>query len=225
MISVKTFRSIFLALGLASASLFALSARAADEPPAKPAVPADASLKGPLATLARFKSAVYDVKLTNEQKAKIDPLFASAKDDLKSLESTADEKERAAKSRALLNKLKTDVSEELTNEQKLSVLKAMAPPGPGAMIDRIKEQLNNPEMKLTDEQKTKLDAVLDDTKAKLEDLKTQVKSGGGAKEASAKAHEILVEMRGKLTEILSPDQQAHLNGQPAPKGSDTNAPK
>ena len=220
MISINPFRSIFLALGLAGASFFAMPARAADEPPAKPAAAAEASPKGPQATLARFKSAVYDVKLTNEQKAKIDPLFVSAKADLRELETTADPKERATKSLAVLNRLKSDVSDVLTNEQKLTLIKAMAPPGPGAMIDRIKEKLNSPEMKLTDEQKTKLDAVLDDTKAKLETLRTQVKSGGIAKEASAKAKEILVEMRSKLTEILSPDQQAHLSGQPA-KGNET----
>jgi hypothetical protein len=215
MVLLKTLRSIFLAIGLAGASMVAGQVQAADEAPAKPAPAADASLKGPQATLAHFKSVVYDVKLSDDQKTRIDPLFASAKTDLKAAESIADEKERAAKSRQVLNKLKTEVSDVLTNEQKLAVVKAMAPPGPGVMIDRIKEQLHNPEMKLTDDQKTKVDVVLDDTKAKLEDLKSQVKAGAGAKEASAKAREILADMHGKLTEILSPDQRTHLNGQAA----------
>ena len=137
------------------------------------------------------------------------------------METTADPKERATKSLAVLNRLKTDVSDVLTNEQKLAVIKAMKPPGPGAMIDRIKEQLNTPEMKLTDEQKTKLNAVLDDTKAKLEDPENPGQNPAcRPRKHRPRQREILIEMRTKLTEILSPDQQAHLNGQPA-KGNET----
>ncbi len=186
---------------------------------AKPVQAEDAPLKtnsrGPQALLEKFKSAVYSQRVTDEQKAKLDPLFESAQTDLKAAEGASDKKEQAAKSKKIFDTLRADVSAVLTNEQKVQVAKAMAPPGPGAVIDRIKEQLYKPELKLTDDQRTKADQVLDDTKAKLEALMAEVKAGGkdAAKAAGPKAKEILDEMHKKLAEILPPDK---LNGgQPA----------
>ena len=196
----------------------------AEETPAQPPSPAKAE-PGTHTTstyLDRFKAATESLKLTEEQKPKIDNLFDTARKQIDSLDEKADPNEHAAKVGEIFAKLRKDVGDVLTNEQKLEIQKKLAPAGPGVMIDKIKAQLDKRELKLTDDQKKKVDEVLDDTKQKLTALRTQYPKGGP--EVRDKVRDILGDMRQKLTAILSPEQDEKLKSSTSTPSAETSKP-
>ncbi|HET6251854.1 MAG TPA: hypothetical protein VFE47_29485 [Tepidisphaeraceae bacterium] len=189
----KAFLAAFLAIALISACT--LTARASAE--------ADKGAAAGLAALDRFEATVRSLKLTEDQTPKIDKYFAAARADTKALADIADAAEREKKSRAISSKLRSQIGEVLTNPQKAELIKKMPPPvDTDAMIDRIKRDLNKPGSKLTEDQKTRVNAVLDDTKKKLDDIMANAKET--QVDPAPKVQEVLKDMKVKLTEILSP---------------------
>ena len=77
--------------------------------------------------------------------------------------------------------------------------------GPGVQLRRLGENLSK--LDLTPEQQDKTKALVEDMMTRLRELKENAKPGD---RPMAKVGEIMSDARGKLTEILTPEQQAKL---------------
>jgi len=207
MLGVKTMTSKLRLLALILAigqGMLISSALAADEKEGKPAP----SKELPAAsTFDVFKANVYSLKLTDDQKTKIDTLFDTAKSDLKAAEGDSDKAAAKQRVHEISQKLFKNVAATLTAEQNAQLKKLMqpAPPDYAATIDRIKKELSKPELKLTDDQRKKVFALLDDTKAQLQELEAKAKANGA--DVSAKVKSVLADMNAKLKKILTEDSK------------------
>lgn len=221
MVSAKTLRRVVLGMGLLVV-IWAAPAGAVDEPVAKPAPTTEPDGAGLMAFYDRFKAAVDAVKLSDDAQKKADAMFEAAHKDLKALEEISDRDEAKKKARAIFDKLRVDISTLLSEDQKQEIQKKLQGVGIATtlLIEKIKQQLSKPELKLTDEQKKQVDDVLDDTKRRLEELRAEAQGGG--KDVRGKLRDILQDMKEKLTKILSPDQLKGFTGGGAKPGT---APK
>jgi Spy/CpxP family protein refolding chaperone len=227
---------IFLCVSLALFTAPSIAGAAGDETPAAPASrPASFS---PQAFLARVRARMDELKLSPEQKTKIDDLFAKAGEDLKTI-AAGDVAERRQKIAQRLGELKEQVGAVLEPEQKeqmqkiLSAVRPAAGAGtrPAAGGDRMAKLRDSLEkLDMTPDQKTRVLAVLDDLRTKIADLRTQAQSGTPADEIREKGRAIMEDNRKKLIELLTPEQQEKLHelmqgDAPAKPASETPAAK
>lgn len=182
-----------------AAGLMAIGIAAGAQAPAGPRQAARQARLGvadvPLVVLERV------VKLTAEQKAKLEPIYTKLAEDRKALQpvrGAAPDPTAAQKRRDLTRAANTQIQAILTTEQKESLKKA----APELLMLRsagvplvVLEQL-----KLTDDQKTKIKAIVDDVLAKVKDLTPE--------ERRAKQRELMTEARAKVADILTADQKA-----------------
>jgi len=229
-------RRIWTAMLFATLAPCAL-ALAADAPPTPP-TPAPETRPnaagngaGAGALLERFVGKLDSLNLTPDQKTKIDALVDKAKEDFKALQADSqnlEPREKLQKFGARFKQLKEDIAAVLDPSQKEQFEKltpaagqgggagAGAGAGAGNIVQRIKEAIDK--LDLTPEQKPKVEAVLEDLKTKMADLRAQVQSGTSRDEIRQKAQAIREESRAKLMEILTPEQQAKLHELMQPQG-------
>lgn len=141
------------------------------------------------------------VKLTAEQKAKLEPIYTKLAEDLKALRPArggTPDPGAAQKRRDLSKEASTQIQAILTTEQKDALKKAVpellmlrSAGVPLVVLDQLK---------LTDDQKTKIKAIVDEVLAKVKDL--------SAEERRAKQRELMTDARAKVAEILTADQKA-----------------
>jgi len=81
-------------------------------------------------------------------------------------------------------------------------------PGPGMMINRLSENLGK--LGLSPEQQEKTDALLEDTKKQLMEIRDQLPPDADKRVAGEKMREVFGAARQKLQDILTPDQQEKL---------------
>jgi len=209
--------------------------RAADEPPkenppARPERPGGGDQPGrgpgaqggqrgqfgdPAAQLDRWKEAVGGLKLTDEQKPKVDAALATAKkgfDDLKA--NPPEGRERFTAMQKITTDLRTSVLAVLTDDQKKE-LEAKMPQrggfggrggaGGGGMLTYMKQNLE--QLGLSDEQKPKVEAAFKDAQEKLDAVMKEAQAGGDRAAIREKMTPITADLQKKLEEILTPEQK------------------
>lgn len=155
--------------------------------------------------LDRFQSIIDSLGLSDDQKLKAGILFDGARREMKKLDAKADPAALKEQTKAIYDKLRADIGEILTNKQKLEVIKKMLPPGPGQMIAKIKQSLQElPATKISDEQKKKAFEILDEAGKKLEEIRDDATDGG--KNIPERMNAVIKDMREKLSKALAPDQ-------------------
>ena len=173
---IGTLRAAVLGFGILIGA-GVVPAMAADKPatrptskPAKPTTnPTTRPTTKPTQTaLEKFKVNVDSLKLSDEQKPKIEALFTAAEASVKALP-TADPKDHTQKVTVILDKLRTDVADLLTADQDIALVKKVWSP---FLISKGKH-LHKPEMKLDEQQLKKVDDLIDNTLLKLEELSEQ----------------------------------------------------
>jgi len=173
---------------------------AADPPQTQPA-----RTDGPTSLLSRVKQAASSVKLTDEQKKRLDVMFKRAGNDLKS---TADKfkddaQARAKEAQAVLNKLQKDMSGLLNDDQKEEFKKKFESlRGAPGFLDRFATQLKS--MDLSEEQKEKIDKILTDARTAMEPLVEQARSG--SQEAREKLSDMFTDTLKKMEGVLNDEQ-------------------
>jgi Spy/CpxP family protein refolding chaperone len=173
---------------------------AADPPQTQPA-----RTDGPTSLLSRVKQAASSVKLTDEQKKKLDAMFQQAGTDLKSTTDKFkdDAQARAREGQAVLNKLQKDMGGLFNDDQKDEFKKKFQSlSGATGFIDRFANQLKS--MDLSEEQKKKLDQILSDARTTMEPLAEQARSG--SQEAREKLADSFTETLKKMEGVLSIQQ-------------------
>ena len=199
-----------LTFGLAS-----LPARAEDAKPAdKPAEAAPARPQCGRITLPQIlkiqRERLDRLNLTDEQKKKLDEIYANAEADLKK----AGEGDLQAFGTAMKT-VGEKTHEVLTDEQKAKLPTGRAATGgPGAaggpitnVIERLEKSLDK--LDLSADQKAKTAPVVADAKKKFEELRSQLQTGDRAA-MREKFKAAMDETRDKLKDILTPEQAAKL---------------
>jgi Spy/CpxP family protein refolding chaperone len=191
--------AMWVAMAIAFGALGTAS-RAGDPPQTQPARP-----DGPSSILSRVKQAAESVKLTNEQKKRLNTMFQRAGSDLTSTaEKFKDDAEtRTKEAQAVLDKLRQDMSKLLNDDQKEEFRKKYQSLGsPSGLLDRIATQLK--QMDLSDEQKKKIDQIMADARTEFEQLRDQARSG--SQEAREKLLDLFSDTLRKMESVLSPEQ-------------------
>jgi Spy/CpxP family protein refolding chaperone len=214
-------RVCLLALILIASPSLALAAPAPASRPAPQQPPAGA---GPGVMLDRTRQAIEQLRLTPEQKSKIDAIFKEARAELEQMKTqleSMDMRQRMAEAREFLDGLRADLAFVLTPEQreqmqqKLEQLREGGPgggpggggmPPPGMIAERLREAI--PKLMLSDEQATRVKELFDDLRPRADALRQQIEMGNA--DAREKARELAEESRQKLREILTPEQQETL---------------
>jgi Spy/CpxP family protein refolding chaperone len=195
----------------------------------------------PTTAVERLQAQVNELKLTDEQKPKLAEIFKSASTDAKALEKDLEGtqgRERMQKMQPFLQGLREKVTGVLDDAQKAELREKMPARrrgGPGAPGgggggggggafggEMFRENLKD--LDLTAEQQTKVDALLDESRAKMQALRGEAGgAGAGNTEGREKMRAALRETREKLDEILTPDQRTKLREKMAARRSEGGA--
>lgn len=195
----------------------ALPSQADDQPgDQKAANPASRPAGGGLqfSILQRLRSAVDELKLTDDQKGKIDKVFDDARSQLKEARDSAngDRQEAARKSRQVLTSLRENLMTALDDGQKaelrtkLQTLFTARGAGGGDLIARLRTALEK--LNLGGDQKRQIKDILESAEKKAKDLRE--KAQGGDQDAREKLGLILRDARQKIGEILTDHQKQQL---------------
>ena len=177
----------------------------------------------PGAMLDRARAALDELKLTPEQKTKVDTIFKEARAELEQMRTqleSMDVRERMAETREFFEGVRADLAFVLTPEQREQMQKKFeqmrqnaggagspgAMPPPGVLAERLREVL--PQLKLSGEQAQRVKELFDDVRPRADALRQQIETGDA--EARQKARELAEETRQKLREMLTPQQQEQL---------------
>jgi Spy/CpxP family protein refolding chaperone len=178
----------------------------------------------PQMMLDRSRAALDELKLTPEQKTKVDTIFKEARAELEQMRTqleSMDVRERMAETREFFEGVRADLAFVLTPEQRQQMQQkfeqirqnpgpggpgAGALPPPGVIAERLREVI--PQLKLSDEQAQRMKELFDDVRPRADALRQQVETGDAA--ARQKARELSEETRQKLRELLTPQQQEKL---------------
>lgn len=235
-----------LVAGCLLVGLATLPASADDtKPPEKPATPPTAvgnnGRPDPAQMLKLQRERLDQLNLTDDQKKKLDDLYAAASEDLKK----ADAGDRQAIVK-VMSDFREKIAGVLTDEQKAKMPQRGqgGAGGPGAgggprgnMADRLQAALDK--VDLSSDQKEKVKPIIDDVRKKFEELRSQLQ-GGDRAAMREKFTALMNDTRDKLKEILTPEQGEKLraalqagrpggapgapDGRPARPGTD-NPPK
>jgi Spy/CpxP family protein refolding chaperone len=183
-----------------------LSAGAEDtKPPEKPATPPTAtganSRPDPAQILKMQRERLDQLNLTDDQKKKLDDLFATAADDLKKVD--AGDRQAMGK---VMGDLREKIAGILTDEQKAKRAQA-GPGGPGGPrgnpADRLQAALDKAD--LSSDQKEKTKPIIEVVRKKFEELRSQIQ-GGDRAAIREKIKTLMDDTRDKLKDILTPEQ-------------------
>jgi len=197
-----TLRIALLGAALAAGVLPAFT-RAADDTPPKPpqTQPSGRGRFNPADMLKNYRDQFEDLNLTADQMSKIDGFITTAEAAVKQSATAEGGSGRRAAFEAI-NKLRTDVSSVLTDTQKAQLAKKRN----AESVKRFKTPYANPELKLTDDQTSKLNAVFSDMQSQLDALPPPA-PGTQDRESYRKRGEVMSAARVKANAILTPDQQ------------------
>lgn len=232
---IRVVRAAALAAGVMLGSFIQPLARGEDQPKDSPPAqrekaPNGGDQAGPAGAQAfpmldRVRSVLGDLKLSDEQKGKIDKIVDDTRSQLKKIreDPAGDRQELMQKSREAFTKLRDEVSGVLTDEQKAQFKEKFQSIGQGGgnVMSRLKSSLEK--LNLTDDQKQKVKELLDDTAKQAKDLRE--KAQGGGDDAAQKLRALMQDTREKLGEILTDEQKQKLQEsfQPGGAGGDGGA--
>ena len=238
-------------MGLGVAALLAISAataRAEDAPPPT-TKPESGGTRVPFraeVVLNALHQAINTVNLTDEQKKKVDDLFAKAIEELKAVEADAAQQptDKLRKFSERFKQLQQDVVDALDGEQKELVQKMIAgrmnnggatsrPFGPPQVIKRLDQFIG--QLDLTDEQRAKITKASEDLKTIVSEAVAAARDGGFTDELRSKILGASMEYRRIVMDVLTDEQKTKLRelmysrsdapgATSAPGGAGTSAP-
>lgn len=234
-------RAAAMSTVLLAVPAFAPAASAADDKSDAPAAEAPAQSRGrldPAALVERFETALKELALTDEQKAKAKEIVGKARRAV--AEGKGEGRERLQAAARALADLRQDVNGLLTEPQRKALAEKLpllarraAGDAPAAMQQAIRAALEK--LDLSADQKAKIKALNDEAQAKLKAVTEEAR--GQDESLAEKVRPILQEQREKLAQMLSGDQapkfqaavREHLEklrgGRPATAGDDAEAGK
>jgi Spy/CpxP family protein refolding chaperone len=183
-------------------------ARADDTPATRPANDRPAGRLDPDTMIQRFRDELATMKLTDDQKQKVDEAMTKAEQSLKLLDSelqNATQSQRMQRVREIFNDLREQVRSALTPEQQQE-LRSKISSGATDRLQRLREAMQK--LGLSDEQKEKIKSLFEDLRGKMEAARKEGAAGG--QEAAEKLRAAGADLRAKLAEILTDEQREKL---------------
>ena len=228
---------------LMAAMVLVAAATAMAQPASRPAGQGE---RPGMPLLERARNALNDLHLSDEQKTKVDEIFAKAKEKAESLRQEVqglDPQERMQRVQEFAKGVKDQVAGVLNDDQRAMLDKKFdearqnmrnrfgattgptsRPGGAGGMgpgmLDRLRDGLAK--LELSDEQKAKVKQVFDDVRVKFADLREQLQKG--SQEAREKVRDLMMDTRQKLGDILTPEQKEKLRSFMQTAGAPTSGP-
>jgi len=225
-VRIRTLSISVLSAGLLLGGLTLTTARADDQPKEQSSTPGtnpsspDGRRGFPM--LERVRAAVDELKLSDDQKGKVDKMFEDAQSQIKKMreEGTGERQGMMKKTREIFEKLREDIGGVLTDDQKEQFKSKFeklfqrggaagsgtAGAGAGEMVSRLKSALEK--LNLSDDQKTKVHELFEETTKKAKDLHAQAENGGT--DAREKLRDLMKDTHEKLSTILTDDQKQKL---------------
>jgi Spy/CpxP family protein refolding chaperone len=175
--------------------------------------------RNPVQAVEQYQTQVKELNLTDDQKAKLDAIFKDSAERAKTLAAEVENlqgQERAQKVMPFQREMRDKVLGVLTDEQKQTLRKNMATRQARQMTERYRRA--TADLGLSDDQKTKVEAVLTDSEKKFAEAIAQAPSPGeggvggpgGGIARGGPFREINQTTRDKVNEILTPEQQEKL---------------
>ena len=149
--------------------------------------------------IKNYRDQFEGLGLTDDQMKKIDGFITTAETEIKSLSGKDDQESRRSAFGAF-RKLGEDVQSTLTDSQKTALRKKQQ----AARFDRFKKTYTAPELNLTADQTTKINAIMSDHE------KESANVDFSDQEARRKAFEAILAVREKLNAVLTPEQQKQI---------------
>jgi thiol-disulfide isomerase/thioredoxin len=195
-------------------------AQTKDRPASRPSA---GQMPGLMMRFQALRDAIDSLKLSDEQKSKIESILSKAKEDMqakmKDLQD-ASPQEKFQQLRPMFDELRQKIDDILNDEQKEMFAKKVEEiqqrfrggggQGAGGRMgqfgDRFREAVKK--LDLSDDQKQKVKDVLDKAQKDFQELRQS--SGGDMEKMRDKGRDILDEMRINLQQILTPEQQDKL---------------
>lgn len=150
----------------------------------------------PAQMLKNYRDQFEGLDLTDDQMAKIDKFLATAEAGIKDLAGQTGQDARRAQGQ-VMRTLRDDVDSVLTDKQKELLRKKRQQ----QMFDRMSKGYTDPKLNLTDDQKTKITALLDETKKTMESLSFQ------NPDDRPKIQQAMKDLHDKVNALLTPEQQ------------------
>ncbi len=215
---------------LAAALIVAAPRLRADEPASRPASVIGADQPGVFRVVNRMRDAILKLNLTDEQKPKVEAIFADARkqaNDIFQQNQGLPAQQRIANIAPLLKSIRQQISQVLTPDQlnQLGQNLSQARTGPGSgqtlggpfpRYQAIKNTLQN--MTLSSDQRKQIDDLFAQWDQQIQQLAASATEG---QNVQAQAQQFREEMRSELEQILTPEQLILLRGsldpQTAPK--------
>ncbi|HEY0007703.1 MAG TPA: deiodinase-like protein [Tepidisphaeraceae bacterium] len=171
----------------------------------------------PQEAITRLQRAVDQLDLSAEQKEKLQAVREEAREKLQDMREEVRDlspEERRTRVAETLKEIRESSEAVLTPEQRTKLKTLLAAEGPatrpargqGPMVDRLRDALN--EADLTDEQKPKVDAILDAAAKAFAKLREEAE--GNMASLREQGRELAEETRSKLAEVLTSEQRKAL---------------
>ena len=165
--------------------------------------------RNPEQAVEQYREQVYALNLSDEQKTKLDPVFKEQAEKAKTLAGEVEGlqgRERAEKTMGFAREMRDKVQAQLTDEQRQTLRKNQSARLAKQMTERYRRA--TAELGLSEDQKTKVDAVLSETEKKYSEALAQVEPGqGGGQGGGGQFRELNQETREKINAVLTDEQK------------------
>lgn len=177
--------------------------------------PGGGMARTPTDAVERMRTHVMALDLSDDQKTKLETIFRESDEEAKTLTpevASLRGRERAEKMTTFVQRMREKVNGVLTEDQSQAMRRMLATATAKQQIERYRRA--TADLGLSDEQKTRVEALLVETEKKMIDAATGLGAGGAARpEGGARGgplREITRDVRAQLNEILTPEQQTKL---------------
>ncbi len=164
------------------------------------------------ALFERLRARLGELNLSDDQKQKIEGFFTDARTKLEAMREqlkNATREERLEQVRPIFQKLRTDIESVLSPEQVQALKQKLEAGGRtagqtgGQVLGKLRNALS--QLQLSDDQKQKAEDLLKETRAKIEQIRTEAGDDVGPKLRAAGE-----DLRTKLGNLLTPEQKTKL---------------
>jgi len=211
---LNSLRNAAIAITATAALVFALPRHARADATSRPTISAGSGMRpGPAYVIQRFKKAIAQIDLTDDEKPKVNAVFDQANQrglDLSQTLADMQPQDRYPKLAAFSKEIRQDLAGVLTDDQMKTLDQKLgsdggqrpaAPQNAGGMLETVQQALAK--LDLSDDQKQQVKDLISSAREKFADIRKSAAAGADVQQELQQARK---DLRDKLQTILTPDQ-------------------